>query len=534
MVNVAAAYTPIIASVLGATPAGGALEAVFAGVVAQMGVAPGAPAEFPFPANAEILAELTDDPTKWSGVIRRHIENFVLPQRAAIPATAVMGPSGGAAVAWNTREQIDKIVRNEDDVTFTEPTTNSLAEAAVARFDFKLHQLQPNPGHDIAKGWKLLKDFEDSGAVPAAAHASKPVAMLSIKRLAAFEGFCTRLASAIMAADRGKVTLAQALALWRTEGDLLVPWPEKRRLAKAPTFDVIDGIKLGNADEVFFSMKRGLWSRIATELPADAAEKTLLENKFKLDAFTDWAIVAAGTDFFWQPAQVSLDLDDRPGTVGRLAHFLNDNHKARGLTDNLAARTLDCERVLDDLACTLPAAVGERVVVAPNDPTKLLALILAEALIFSELDAVSGKGPVIAPTRKLKYLAYHCQDARHATDPAKDKFTLILVSAAVAAARGPAGPLKASLAAFAADPLFPKSKDLPDLRTRGSIIGDTTVHVGAYQKLEGAGWWTQANLDNLADFMLVATLAQWGGFAELRGNMARFAKLHAYYDALLS
>jgi len=59
--------------------------------------------------------------------------------------------------------------------------------------------------------------------------------------------------------------------------------------------------------------------------------------------------------------------------------------------------------------------------------------------------------------------------------------------------------------------------------------------VAAYSKLAAGNWWTNpANLDNLADFMLVATSVQWRDWEELRGNMARFAKLRAYYDALLS
>jgi len=542
MASLSGVYEPIIASVLAAGPARPGAEAAMAMVLAQAPAAPAAAApEFPFPRNADILAELGDVPSKWPEVIDRHIGNFVLPQRVAIPSTAVAGVPGAAKVPWNSNAKIDQIVRQQSDVAFVLPATNALPRAKVDRLDSKLHFLQPKPGSDIAKGWQLLQDYEATSDSPASAQPpTKVVAMQAIKQLAAFEGFCIRLAAAIMAADRANVSLAEALALWRTEGDLLAPYSDMRFSARAPTCDVVEAISLGaNTDEVFFSMKRGLWTftydkQVTTGLPADAVERTKTENGFRLRALKHWALVTAGLDYFWQ--QVEVDLDDRTGSVAKIAALLDDHHAARGFPRDLEARKTDCDLVLDDLAVQLPAATAERVIVTPHAPAQLPALLLGEALIFAELDTVSGKGPFLPPTPKLKYLAYHCQDHRHDTDPMQDKFTLMLVSAAVAAARGPASPLKTSLAACVADPSFPKSSGLKDLKfDPGVITGDTSGHAAGLKVLNDNAWWNPANLDALADFMLVAgSPAPWGGWAELRGNMARYAKLRAYYEALLS
>lgn len=517
----------------------------FAGVLAGAVVAQAPPpGEFPFPKNAAILTELGNTATNWPLVIQRHLEDFVLPQYQAIPATPVAAVQLGAKVAWNTQAQIGKIVRKETDLAFTPPPTNSLPTALFARFDFKLHQLQDNPGHDIANGFKLVIEYSTAvpQTVPAYAYSSQNAAMQAIKNLAAFEGFCIRLASAINAAARAGVSLSETLALWRTEGDLLVPWSDARRQAGAPTYDVINGIALGvDTEEVFFSMKRGLWTFTYERLiplvglPANAADKILAENAFKLKAFVQWSLVTAGLDFFWK--NIAFNFGNRNGFVSAVAAFLNDHHNALAGTslDERPAREADCNLVLNDLECYLPVAPNQRVIVAPKDPVKLISLMLGEALIFAELDTTAGKGPVIAPTPKLKYLAYHCQDHRHPNEPEKDKFTLMLVSAAVAAAHGPAGALKTSLAPYVADPLFPKSADLKDLDFKTpAVVGDTTGHVAGYQKLLAGGWFNPANLEMLADFMLVATSAQWAGWAELRGNMARYLKLLKYYEKLLS
>jgi hypothetical protein len=543
MPNPAVAYESIIAAVLAAAPArAGGVEAALAQVIAGAVAPPGPAEEFPFPADAAIRAELTPARANWPVVIKRHLDDFVLPQFQAIPATAVPGAPGGASVAWNTEAQIDKIVRHESQVTFTVPPTNALPNAMFSRFDFKLRQLQPQPGDDIVNGWQLVKAYSNpaSSNIPASAHSSERVAMQTIKNLAAFEGFCIRLAIAIGAAARAGVSLSETFALWRTEGDLLTPYSEQRRLAGAPTCDVIPKISLGTqTQEVFFSMKRGLWTFTfnllypAGGLPASPPDTTRVQNAFKLLAFSHWSLVAAGVDFFWKV--IRPDVKDRATTVPKIAAFLNANHVARLQPDDLAARVADCNAVLDDLQCTLPADPAQRVVVAPRSPSKLLSLMLGEALIFAELDTAAGKGPLIPPTAKLKYLAYHCQDHRHPTDATQDKFTLMLVSAAVAAARGPAGALKTSLAPFAADPLFPRSSDLKRVEFKTpAVTGDASGHLAGYRQLQAAGWWNATNLDNLADWVLIASDTQWQGWEDLRGNVARYRKLRAYYDALLS
>jgi len=64
------------------------------------------------------------------------------------------------------------------------------------------------------------------------------------------------------------------------------------------------------------------------------------------------------------------------------------------------------------------------------------------------------------------------------------------------------------------------------------IHGDTSHFVTAYQKLKDAGWWTPEHLELLAEFMMTATTA-WVDWDEMRGNMARYRTLRAYYESLL-
>jgi hypothetical protein len=543
MANPAGAYDAIIASVLASVPGAGGAEAAFVDVIAGA-VAPAvSSAGFTFPTGAAIRAELTSAPAHWPVVIAHHLDDFVLPRWQAIPATAVAGALGGTKAAWNTPAQIDAIVRKQSDVAFTLPATNSLSRANVSRFDFKLHQLQESPGDDIANGWQLVKDYSSAApaTVPPSAYSSQAAAVQAIRNLAAFEGLCIRLAGAIAAADRAGVSLSETLALWRTEGDLLAPYSNARRSARAPACDVIPAISLGaDTTEVFATMQFGLWSTtydrlIATGLPANAAQQAVIDDAFRLRAFIHWSLIGAGLDFFWK--NITVTYTDRAGTLESIAELLNRHHifHAGTLADFKPAIKADCAAVLDDLVCVLPAAANQRVIVAPKTPSTLVAWALGEALIFAALDTATGQGPVVTPTPKLKYLAYHCQDHRHRTDVAQDKFTLMLVSGAVAAARGPAGALRTSLASYAADASFPKSADLGSLDfTTPAVSGDASGHLTAYQKLSDGGWWTTANVDSLADFILVATPAQWQGWDDLRGNMARYEKLRAYYDALLS
>ena len=538
----AAAYDPIIAAVLAAQPAVvGVAEAAFVNVIAgALPAAAPAATPFSFPGNAAIRAELTNSPAKWPLVIQHHLDDFVLPQFHDIPATPVPGMPGGTAAAWNTPARIDQVLRKQGDVAAAIPATNDMGTAVVTQFDFKLRQLQGNPGDDIVNGWRLVQQYLNDDAVPAAAHSTRETAVQTINNLAAFEGFCIRLASAIGAADRAGVSLSEALALWRTEGDLLTPYSEPRRAAGAPACDVIPSISLGTATaDVFVTMHRGLWgftyNRLTTRpLPSSAVEKTAVEDDVKLAAFIYWSLVGAGVDFFWK----QVPWGNRAATIDALCQFLNANHIARtgAPADLKTVLKAQCNAVLDDFMCTLPRDPTRRVVAAPRHPANLMSLILGEALIFAELSGSAGKGPVVTPTPKLKYLAYHCQDHRHPTDVTQDKFTLMLVSAGVAAAaNAPDGPLKTSLAPYATDPQFPKSAGLktPNFRTP-LVTGDTSGHLRAYQKLAAGGWWTTANLEALADFMLTATSTQWHGWDDLRGNIARYQKLRAYYDALLT
>ena len=537
MPNPASAYDAIIAAVLAAPGPAGPAEAAMAQVVAGAVPAPASPAAvFAFPGDKEILAELTTSAANWPVVIKHHIDTFVLPQFQAIPNTAVRStPASAGTASWNTLAQLGVVSRYYGDVPWTAPATNGFPKSIVQRRDYKLHQLHGVSSHDIVRGLQLVTAYVDGGnSVPAAAYASRAAALESIKNLAAFEGLCIRMASAVRAVERSDVSLSETLAMWRTEGDLLVPYSERRRKAGAPTCDSIADLSLATKNEVLPSMSQGLWSftyrkMLPGPIPTDPADRALVVEAFRMTAFMQWWVATAGVDLFM--GAIAFDLADRVATVDAIATFLDANRRARGGASSKPVLVTACSDVLDTLEVTLPAAPAGRVIVAPKDPSKLISFLLGEALVFSELNSAGGKGPVIEPTRSLRYLAYHCQDRRHPTDPAQDKFTLMVVSAAVAAARGPAGALKASLAPVVAN--LPASAALKKpLFNSDGIHGDTTAFVTAYQKLKDAGWWTPANLELLAQFMVTAT-NEWAEWEEMRGNMARYVTLETYYEALL-
>src|SRR5439155_14393881 len=170
---------------------------------------------------------------------------------------------------------------------------------------------------------------------------------------------------------------------------------------------------------------------------------------------------------------------------------------------------------------------------------------------------------------QLDYLAYHTQDTQSLGDPMEDLFTWIMASAAVGLKR-PKRPLTGAMAQYSAahdslqdgalgankipdellkDPVQRKKSLKPGGLTKSEKQKYRSGHVGVFQELAVAHWWDDdQHLKDLAGFFLQAEIADWGeftldandkvtkadGFPEHRGNSARFARLLAFYKALIT
>ena len=99
------------------------------------------------------------------------------------------------------------------------------------------------------------------------------------------------------------------------------------------------------------------------------------------------------------------------------------------------------------------------------------------------------------------------------------------------------------------DPVQRKKSLKPGGLTKSEKQKYRSGHVGVFQELAVAHWWDDdQHLKDLAGFFLQAEIADWGeftldandkvtkadGFPEHRGNSARFARLLAFYKALIT
>ena len=146
--------------------------------------------------------------------------------------------------------------------------------------------------------------------------------------------------------------------------------------------------------------------------------------------------------------------------------------------------------------------------VATIDPVKQVSMILSEGLIFMK---------ALKKPAGLKYLSYHTQAVFSDTDPNKDHYTQIIISAFVAASKTTVprfAPLKASLAEI---PFPLKIKDYAEVK---KLIE---------QKISST---FDPNL--FAEFVNTIGKQQWTSWQPHRANLSRYNILLDYYEKLMA
>ncbi|MCA3260041.1 MAG: hypothetical protein ING46_18460 [Rubrivivax sp.] len=506
-----------------------------------LGAKPAAAAPPLLPDDVELQTQLTDQPAAWRTLIVGYIENHVAPRYRAIPGLSVRGAPGSTAQSWNTPARIQQALTAASALpTWTRPSANQLPLASPGPLDRKLRSFR-GPD-DAASGFKLLGQYLSGVSLPPSAVASKVAATQTMLWLSALDAFFVRWIGVISAAEATNASIAEILALYRTEGDLTAPLSLKHVEERLPIAEWIRDISLDEPgrSRILPTIRLGLWSYPADVLfpptgtwPPTAVEKQAQEALYKRLALVNWLVIIGGLDFMIE-RYYKEDGDSPPPQrqVTRLRtavlEFMAGNRMGHRDNNDTSAQVAAYEAVMSDLTLVWPADRSGRVIVAPTTPERLVALALTEAGLFFSLPKDKGQGPVVEPPLALRYLAYNLQHAR-SSKPEFDRFIHCLSSAAVAANRQSDAKFAALKAALA--PLGLRKKLALDPEV------DSSEHVDEFEKLStppDAFFDDPANMALLADFVLRAEHGHWQAFEKNRGNLARYRTLLAFYGALLA
>ena len=509
-----------------------------------------------------IDSRLTDDPRTWSALITRVLNKHVDPRLLdgdspsnnngvfkGLPSNLVPGKAGGVPVSWNTESRVRQVLADRATVHPEALETNSLPLSQVKDPTYKLRTGQ------VVQAFELYLEYVSAGRVLAGATtASKATAKKALLELVALEAFLVRLSAAIYAASNAGTSLAEALALYRVEGNLVAPMSAGHMADALPVNDsmevnaegVLPNLSRNLSVEVSFTMRRALWSYTfkglaerdlknvlpegALRLPNVGAEREKAEGRIKCRALVTWMLVLGGLDSI-----VRNTFSQVPESFGyHLTAFIHQCRTSLDLPSDVNKQRDVFDRLFSDLQCTWPTDIDGRVVVAPANPVALASYVLTIALLVLRRDYAHGGGPSIQPFQDLQYVVYNLQSQRVGKED--DRFGYLLASAAVAAARvGSPAKVNPKFRPLAERLKDPGAKlDLPRRLTKDPAK-DPSDHVLIFEKLTAPDGFlsdvTSAGL--LADFILRAESADWSGYTSPRGNLARYRKLLGFYSALL-
>lgn len=503
------------------------------------------------PLSTELDGQLTDDPANWRALVVRILDRYVDPLlyrgdtpsssgsvMKGLPSQWVPGAPGSAAIAWNTEARLRQVLADPADIALTLPVTNTLPNAKTDVLDYKLRSFQ-RPGQTLA-ALELYLDYVAGGrALAASVTATKSSAKRAVLDLVELEAFLVRYSSAVIAAADAGASLAEALALYRVEGDLVAPMSDAYLTERLPPLrERLDVRYLGlDTDAVRETLLRGLWSypfrtlaprALASSpsvLPSDGPARNLAEQQIKSFSLVLWMLVIGGLDIVAKTLFLPL-----PPISFRehVAKFSDEYRISLGLPSETAHRKAEFDAVFNDLKIAWPPDVNGRVIVVPNTPVLLVSFVLALCLLVYRRGHAHGGGPFIQPPPGLEYLAYNVQAERVTKE--KDRFVHLLASAAVAAANSHAAtfaPLRNRLAPLG----------LPTRLPLDPVEEDPKDHIAVFDKLTAAPTdflGDATNSDLIADFILRAEHADWSAYEANRGNLARYRKVFAFYKVLLS
>jgi len=466
--------------------------------------------------NAKLNAKLTNNSTTQRQVLKNLIEEIVI-LAETLENDYQFTPA-----------KLQALQRDPSLVPWTPPAANTLPKATPERPDHKLGRFFQ---FDIHNGLTIVQDFrtQNSWSYPT----NLAEARQQCLELIALQGCYIRVTASIVAAGQAAVTLAEALALFRTEGDLVAPLPQWNLQQKYPPIETALDFEFSSPPPVDVklaikpTMKHGLWSlpkaTFLVLLPkAAGASPELWEEAVKLLAFLHWHLVVAGLDFMFTKVWTGGDILEEYYAFGMALRTAN----GMSIGSTRLEREASYDKQLDQLKFTEKNGL---LVVAPTDPVLLLSGILATALLLMKAPGKPGMdGPFILPVPALRYLAYNTQDTRHLTDPTKDKFSWVLASAAVALAKKPVPPDYCKAAHAMVRALGFLTEKLPGVADGAKEASAKHGDVATKIKTN----FNETEMKELAQFILRAEPADWGSFRKHRSNAARYARLLAYYEVV--
>jgi hypothetical protein len=465
-------------------------------------------------ADSALDTKLTGNPTTQRTVLRQFIADHLIPLKDALQDPLQFDFAG----------RLGKLQRDPADIVWTAPAANTLLNATPARMD---HKLGRSYNFSIRNAARIVSDYQNDPGHSWSFPANLIEAKKQYLELIALKAYYLRVQSAIAASRIASVPLAEALALYRKEGDLVAPMPWAHVENRLPPFERKFDFYLGrHYVHIKPTMTYGLWSYSKKEFHKQFKTADLEASGdpswfvvIAIIALLQWHLIIVGFDF------LTGNLSGGPAeVVGQYLDFTHNVRIGNGLPSTLAAREAELDGQVGNL---MFAEHDGRLIIAPADVLLMVSHILGLGLLFAKLvGRTEVNGPFINPPAALHYLAHHTSDTRHFTDPHHDKFSWILASAAVALAKLPSAPSYCA-AAYAKVRTLGLPTTLPGIPPQSKIASDD--HAAAASAIKDN--LTQSELDEFAQFVLRAEAAQWKAFKIHRANIASYARMRAYYDA---
>jgi hypothetical protein len=352
----------------------------------------------------------------------------------------------------------------------------------------------------------------------------------------ALKAFYIRIIACSYAARFSSSTLAEAMALFMCEGEMVVPMPMWHLDGHLPALDEQFDFFYSPVErkpDLASTMAQGLWSKDLAAfrkewgIPGKDILDPVLTRCALLAALLDWHLIVIGYDYL--TARVFARANAKGGAnpqrlVDELASFSVDI----GMAGDSAEAVTVITGLLNSLSWHV---MHDRIVVAPQDPVKLLTYVLTSGLCFMQKAGDAAvDGPFLAVPASLSYLAHNTSDRRHKTEALKDKYAWIMASAAVALSRKAVAPpyCAAAHAAIAALRPIPTLPDIPEFSSVGS-----DEHAALAGKV-AAALKTPALQAEFAEFVVRAEADEWAGWTKHRANLARYLRTLRWYQALTS
>lgn len=493
--------------------------------------------------DQEIDTLLTTDPKTQQTVLATAMDRHLAPLRDMLLSPL---PDGHGF----TQAALDKLQSAHGSLPMTPVEANRLPGSDFDHHDSRL-RFFGRVNHKT-KQWRFFYDIAAAAARLASHTTARGVwdhptslsaARAQYKACFALKAFYCRVAAASSASRETNTSLAEALALYMSEGEMVVPMPMSDVDFRLPPmdegFDFYYSAEEGKPNEdkpdLASTMVCGLWSkdldrfRKAWGIPGKNVFDPSLEICARLDALLDWHLIVIGYDYLTKRVVERARArtkqgqgNDRQNVLEELGLFLIDIGMAN--TPEIAAKT-----ILDLFGSLALHVTKTRVIVAPKDPVSLLSFLLKSGLRFMKLaGSEKVEGPSMAVPASLSYLAHNTSDTRHKTDPVHDKFIWIMASAAVALSRKTSAPVYCAAAHSAIRGLGPL-KELPNNKPYAKTGWEKHAALGAQVV---AVLNTPELRDEFAAFIIQASAVEWGGWTKHRANLARYLRILRWYETI--